>query len=152
MFRIDSAKCTGCGTCLDVCPQGAISLRGDKAEIDRRLCVECGMCLDVCAAGAVYEVAEVPQGAGTYERLVINQKGKEVSRMRGRGFGRGWFGGGWGNPYPYCRFYPWLPRRWWATPHAGYYGATAPHLRHGYPYYGVAGASYYTPYRAWPWY
>jgi len=37
-------------------------------------------------------------------------------------FGRGWFGwgrgwgGGWGrgNPYPFCRFYPWLPRRWWA--------------------------------------
>lgn len=29
---------------------------------------------------------------------------------RGRGMGRGM-----GNPYPYCRFYPWLPRRWWAT-------------------------------------
>lgn len=25
-------------------------------------------------------------------------------------------GGGRGNPYPYCRFYPWLPRRWWAYP------------------------------------
>jgi hypothetical protein len=44
---------------------------------------------------------------------------------RGMGFGRGpWpglapggaFGLGLGrdNPYPYCRFYPWLPRRWWA--------------------------------------
>lgn len=37
----------------------------------------------------------------------------------GRGFGRGrfggWFGPGWGrgNPYPFCRFFPWLPRRWW---------------------------------------
>ena len=29
------------------------------------------------------------------------------------GFGRG---GGGGNPYPYCRFFPWLPRRWWAYP------------------------------------
>lgn len=44
---------------------------------------------------------------------------------RGMGFGRGYWPGlapggaygqglGRGNPYPYCRFYPWLPRRWWA--------------------------------------
>jgi hypothetical protein len=46
---------------------------------------------------------------------------------RGMGFGRsywpgtapgGVYGPGLGmvrgNPYPYCRFYPWLPRRWWA--------------------------------------
>lgn len=38
-------------------------------------------------------------------------------RGRGRGFGRGvGLGRGMGNPYPYCRFYPWLPRRWWAMP------------------------------------
>ncbi|NIQ06957.1 MAG: DUF5320 domain-containing protein [Candidatus Korarchaeota archaeon] len=34
----------------------------------------------------------------------------------------GWpaYGGGWGrgNPYPYCRFFPWLPRWWWS----GMYG------------------------------
>jgi hypothetical protein len=29
----------------------------------------------------------------------------------GRGRGMGW---GMGNPYPHCRFYPWMPRRWWA--------------------------------------
>lgn len=41
---------------------------------------------------------------------------------RGRGFGMG-FGRGMGNPYPFCRFYPWLPRRWWtcgATPYETY--------------------------------
>ena len=44
---------------------------------------------------------------------------------RGRGWGMG-FGRGFGNPYSYCRFYPWLPRRWWAMPsYYGYYG-TAP--------------------------
>lgn len=30
----------------------------------------------------------------------------------------GWGGQGRGNPYPYCRFFPWLPRRWWS----GMYG------------------------------
>lgn len=57
--------------------------------------------------------------------------------MRGRGW-FGWGGGlGWGrgNPYPFCRFYPWLPRRWWATPYTSRYAATIPYMRYGYPSY-----------------
>jgi len=48
-------------------------------------------------------------------------------RGYGMGWGRGAFGwGAWpGNPYPYCRYFPWLPRGWWA------YGAA-------YPWGGVA--------------
>jgi len=37
---------------------------------------------------------------------------------RGRGFW-GW-GRGWGNPYPFCRFYPWLPRGWWRLGYSPY--------------------------------
>jgi hypothetical protein len=44
---------------------------------------------------------------------------------RGMGYSRGYWSGaapggaysrgvGMGNPYPYCRFYPRMPRRWWA--------------------------------------
>jgi len=33
----------------------------------------------------------------------------------GRGFWFGW-GRGFGNPYPFCRWFPWLPRWWWAYP------------------------------------
>jgi len=40
----------------------------------------------------------------------------------GRGFG---FGRGYGYYFsPYCRVFPWLPRRWWAT--GAYSGITAP--------------------------
>ena len=52
--------------------------------------------------------------------------------------GRGWFGwgGSWGwrpgrgrgNPYPFCRNFPWLPRRWWAAPYTDYYGAATPYM------------------------
>ncbi len=50
----------------------------------------------------------------------------------GPGFWKGgpgpapWAGGGWGrgNPYPFCRFFPWLPRGWWAYP--GYAWGPAP--------------------------
>ncbi|MGQ9626452.1 MAG: hypothetical protein ACUVV0_06050 [Anaerolineae bacterium] len=61
-------------------------------------------------------------------------------RGRGRGFGRGVGPGrGMGNPYPYCRFYPWLPRRWWTMPY--YYPA------YGFPP-AVPPARFYPP-RQW---
>lgn len=56
MFYVDSVKCTGCGACVQMCPVGAISLKGDKAVIDQELCTECGNCSEVCAAGAICEV------------------------------------------------------------------------------------------------
>jgi len=48
---------------------------------------------------------------------------------RGRGFG---FGPGFGraNPYPWCRFFPWLPRWWWAG-YGGPFSAPAPFARWG---------------------
>lgn len=69
---------------------------------------------------------------------------------RGRGFwgpgygmGRGFwgFGRGMGNPYPNCRFFPWLPRRWWT----GMYGPISPY---GGTYGSMSNLSpyYYRPY------
>ncbi len=65
---------------------------------------------------------------------------------RGWGFGRGWWGRGWGrgNPYPFCRAFPWLPRGWWrwgAYPYA--WGAY-----YGYPTAYGWGRAYY-PYPWW---
>ena len=60
--------------------------------------------------------------------------GMGMGRGMGMGMGRGM---GMGNPYPYCRFYPWLPRRWWAMG-VSPYSAPSP------------GDMPYTPYTAWP--
>jgi len=67
-----------------------------------------------------------------------------------RGFGRRWWsfgpygmgypGWGRGNPFPFCRNFPWLPRWWWATPNVGSYAATIPYYT--YPY----GMGYMPPY------
>ncbi|MDH5696863.1 MAG: 4Fe-4S binding protein [Dehalococcoidia bacterium] len=104
MFSIDISRCTGCGACVQVCQQGAISIRNNIAVINQRLCHQCGSCLEACPAGAVRVVEPV-----------YAQSRKGGDRMRGRGwFGRGCRAWGGGNPYPFCRFYPWLPRRWWA--------------------------------------
>jgi hypothetical protein len=66
----------------------------------------------------------------------------------GRGYGTFGWSGGFGNPYPFCRWFPWLPRRWWAYPGYGlsYYGGRWLH-----PYYTSYYATpYMTPYRYAP--
>jgi NADH-quinone oxidoreductase subunit F len=53
-YRIDAAKCIGCGMCKRKCPVEAIS--GEKKEphvIDAAKCIKCGACKDTCKFGAV---------------------------------------------------------------------------------------------------
>jgi pyruvate formate lyase activating enzyme len=45
-------RCIGCGACLEVCDQGAISWNGDAPSTDGEKCVLCGACADVCYAEA----------------------------------------------------------------------------------------------------
>ena len=47
------------------------------------------------------------------------------------GFGRGFGVGFRGNPYPFCRFFPWLPRWWWT----GIYGPISPYTPYTYQTY-----------------
>jgi hypothetical protein len=68
--------------------------------------------------------------------------------MRGRfWFGRGYLGmgRGRGNPYPFCRFNPSLPRRWWA-----YRPGLNPTGMGGF--YPQAVSGYYPRYSPYPWY
>lgn len=51
--EVDPDKCEGCGTCVDVCPQLAISLVAEKSVIDRGKCIGCGECMTVCPAKAI---------------------------------------------------------------------------------------------------
>ena len=142
MFYIDTDRCNACGACVTVCRQKAISLLDAAARIDPGLCKGCGECFEVCAAGAIYEEVKEPQFVRVQRAPKFSTQGKEVRTMpfgrgwfgrggfgmgrgmglgRGFGMGRGMFFGrgsgmgmGRGNPYPFCRLYPWLPRRWWA--------------------------------------
>jgi len=138
MFYIDSSKCTGCGACVEVCRQRAISIHNDLAVINQELCIQYGTCAEICPTGAIHEVAPV------YAQL---RRGGDEMRGRGwfgRGFGWGYPGWGRGNPYPFCRFYPWLSRRWGAYG-PGFY---PPGLGAGYMpgYYPPATPAYYSPY------
>jgi nitroreductase/NAD-dependent dihydropyrimidine dehydrogenase PreA subunit len=50
---IDRRKCTACGLCAGVCPDGAIVLGKDCAEHGGGECLLCGHCRAVCPAAAV---------------------------------------------------------------------------------------------------
>ncbi len=49
---IDQGKCTGCGLCVDICPDRTLSL-DDKAHVTGQKCLVCGHCLAVCPAEAI---------------------------------------------------------------------------------------------------
>lgn len=45
-------RCVGCGRCVEVCSQGAISMVEGKPVTDINKCTKCGQCVDACLAGA----------------------------------------------------------------------------------------------------
>lgn len=46
-------NCAGCGTCVDGCFIGAVSLRDGRAYIDQDACKGCGMCAERCPREAI---------------------------------------------------------------------------------------------------
>jgi len=52
---VDEKLCSGCRTCVPLCPYNAISFLEDEkvAEINDVLCKGCGVCVAACPAGAI---------------------------------------------------------------------------------------------------
>jgi len=49
-----TADCTGCTSCVKVCPTDAITgVRHELHTIEQSKCIQCGTCMDVCNDGAV---------------------------------------------------------------------------------------------------
>ena len=51
---VDNEVCTGCETCVDVCPSAAISMEDGIAVVDADLCVDCESCVDECPSDAIH--------------------------------------------------------------------------------------------------
>ena len=51
-MQVDREKCTGCGTCASVCPNGAVRMTEDhRPSWDPKACTFCGKCENFCPAG-----------------------------------------------------------------------------------------------------
>lgn len=51
---VDKDLCVGCETCVDECPEEAISMEGGLAIVDKKKCTECKTCIDVCPSVAIH--------------------------------------------------------------------------------------------------
>lgn len=75
MILIDAEKCTGCGSCLDICPTDAIELINEKAVVNEDDCQLCGSCESTCESGAItIESEESEEG---------REGGVDLSKYRG---------------------------------------------------------------------
>ncbi|WP_372572046.1 4Fe-4S binding protein [Ruegeria jejuensis] len=98
------AEQTGCTTCLDLCPTGAITSAGEHVAIDPMICAGCGACSAACPSGAItYDAPPVDltmrrvqtmakaylDAGGTAPRLLVHDAhGTKMVRLSAR-HGRG---------------------------------------------------------------
>jgi len=51
--KVDKKLCNGCGDCIEICPQQAISYIEKKSKIDKDKCIGCAECITFCPKGAI---------------------------------------------------------------------------------------------------
>lgn len=50
---VSEVDCVGCGTCASHCPENAIDLFQQKAQVDTARCIGCGECATVCPTSCI---------------------------------------------------------------------------------------------------
>jgi ferredoxin len=72
-LKLDEEKCTGCGTCLEVCPHAVFQMNSRHVEIrDRDACMECGACSRNCPFDAI----SVKTGVGCAAAVINSMLGR----------------------------------------------------------------------------
>ena len=140
--HVDNNRCIGCGYCINVCPQKAITIENNIAVVHQELCTQCGTCIETCPVGAIHLLTPV------YTKTTKGGEKVTSGFGRGRGFGRG-FGRGMGfgfrgssSPWPYVG----LGRG--GLPRCGYFlsgAGTPPAWLDQSPFYGQPTSSSYAP-------
>jgi pyruvate formate lyase activating enzyme len=74
-------KCTGCGRCVEICPERAVQINNSKSIIDRTKCIGCGQCVQACPGEARSLIGKEM----TVHEVFQNVKGDEVFYKRSNG-------------------------------------------------------------------
>ncbi len=91
--EVSDESCSRCGACLEVCREGAITLKAEGPEIAFARCLSCGKCISSCPTGTLKKGAEgyrvqVGGKLGRHPRLAEELPGiydrEEVLRMVNR--------------------------------------------------------------------
>jgi len=60
--RVDGDLCIGCGTCIDYCQFGALSINSDVAAVNANACMGCGVCVSKCTEDGLSLVRDPTKG------------------------------------------------------------------------------------------
>jgi NAD-dependent dihydropyrimidine dehydrogenase PreA subunit len=71
VITIQPERCNGCGTCLEVCPNGALYLIEGKAAVDGTLCRDCQACIATCPTEAILSADPVSSPANEPVRVPV---------------------------------------------------------------------------------
>ena len=70
--------CLGLGNCAEVCPKGAIVIKGGVAVVEEEKCDGCGRCADICPRGII---SLIPQNAVYKVRCRNVAQGSELRKI-----------------------------------------------------------------------
>lgn len=69
--KVIREKCRGHMACMRHCPTHAIRVRGGKAVISEELCVDCGTCISVCPSGAIVPITDAVSEISHFKYKVV---------------------------------------------------------------------------------